>query len=103
MHASSMNTAHLVYGVHAHARHCGGRLVNRARAQVRPGGLLDAPRPGAAPGGLVMAGPNAFGLPPRRTPGSILRSQARRCTACTYVGRPALGSRPLRQAGRERC
>ncbi|KAK9845434.1 hypothetical protein WJX81_006363 [Elliptochloris bilobata] len=42
---------------------------------VRPGGLLDAPRPGTAVGGIVMAGPNAFGLPPRRLPGSILRSQ----------------------------
>ena len=43
--------------------------------QVRPGGLLDVPRPGAPVGNIVMAGPNAFGLPPRRVPGSILRSQ----------------------------
>ena len=48
--------------------------------QVRPGGLLDAPQPGAAPRGIVMAGPNSFGLPPRRLPGSILRSQALRAS-----------------------
>jgi hypothetical protein len=42
---------------------------------VRPGGLLDAPRPGQAAGQIVMEGPNTFGLPPKRTPGSILRSQ----------------------------
>ena len=42
---------------------------------VRPGGLLNAPRQGQGPGGIVMAGPGTFGLPPKRTPGSILRSQ----------------------------
>ena len=43
---------------------------------MRPGGLLDGPQPGDASRGVVMAGPNSFGLPPRRVPGSILRSQA---------------------------
>ena len=42
---------------------------------VRPGGLLDAPRQGQAPGAIVLEGPGVFGLPPKRTPGSILRSQ----------------------------
>ncbi|CAL5220361.1 g2361 [Coccomyxa viridis] len=42
---------------------------------VRPGGLLDAPRQGQVPGAIVLEGPGAFGLPPKRTPGSILRSQ----------------------------
>ena len=43
---------------------------------MRPGGLLDGPQPGDASRCVVMAGPNSFGLPPRRVPGSILRSQA---------------------------
>ena len=42
---------------------------------VRPGGLLNEPRQGQFPGNIVMAGPATFGLPPKRTPGSILRSQ----------------------------
>lgn len=42
---------------------------------VRPGGLTNAPRDGGLPGQIVMAGPDAFGLPPRRQPGSILRTQ----------------------------
>ena len=41
---------------------------------VRPGGLLDEPRSGG--GGSIKLGPaDAYGLPPRQTPGSILRSQ----------------------------
>eukprot|EP00884_Botryococcus_braunii_P018185 jgi/Botrbrau1/504/Bobra.110_2s0134.1 len=39
---------------------------------IRPGGLRDD---GVANGGLVFEGPDAFGLPPRKTPGSILRKQ----------------------------
>lgn len=42
---------------------------------VRPGGLLNEPRQGQLPGNIVMAEPATFGLPPKRTPGSILRSQ----------------------------
>lgn len=42
---------------------------------VRPGGLTDTPRQGQAPGGIIMEGPNTFGLPPKKSPGSILRSQ----------------------------
>lgn len=38
---------------------------------VRPGGLRDS---GVA-GNLVMEGPDAFGLPPRKAPGSVLRSE----------------------------
>ena len=43
---------------------------------VRPGGLQDTLREGQTmPGGIVMRGPDAFGFPPRATPGGILRSQ----------------------------
>ena len=36
---------------------------------------MDEPRDNQREGGIVMAGPDTFGLPPRRTPGSILRRQ----------------------------
>ena len=52
---------------------------------VRPGGLLNAPRQGQAAAGIVMEGPGTFGLPPKRTPGSILRSQVP-CTALPWHG-----------------
>ena len=52
---------------------------------VRPGGLLNAPRQGQAAASIVMEGPGTFGLPPKRTPGSILRSQVP-CTALTWHG-----------------
>ena len=52
---------------------------------VRPGGLLNAPRQGQAAAGVIMEGPGTFGLPPKRTPGSILRSQVP-CTAMTWHG-----------------
>lgn len=44
---------------------------------VRPGGLLDEPRSGTSASAMAirMGGPDAYGLPPRKTPGSILRSQ----------------------------
>jgi uncharacterized protein YbjT (DUF2867 family) len=50
---------------------------------VRPGGLLDKPRDGAASAGnVVMKAADAFGLPPRESPGSILREQvAQVCVA----------------------
>lgn len=41
---------------------------------IRPGGLLNEVRGGRGEGGIVAAGPDSFGLPPRRGPGSILRS-----------------------------
>jgi uncharacterized protein YbjT (DUF2867 family) len=41
---------------------------------IRPGGLLNEIKNGRGDGGVVAAGPDAFGLPPRRMPGSILRS-----------------------------
>mmetsp|Transcript_31981 Transcript_31981/g.57269 ORF Transcript_31981/g.57269 Transcript_31981/m.57269 type:complete len:286 (-) Transcript_31981:430-1287(-) len=41
---------------------------------VRPGGLMDEPR-GETAGNVIMKGADAFGLPPREQPGSILRSQ----------------------------
>ena len=41
---------------------------------IRPGGLLNEIKSGRGDGGVVAAGPDAFGLPPRRMPGSILRS-----------------------------
>lgn len=44
---------------------------------VRPGGLLNESRQGQPVGGIIMEGPGTFGLPPRRGPGSILRTQVR--------------------------
>jgi len=41
---------------------------------IRPGGLLNEIKNGRGDGGVVAAGADAFGLPPRRTPGSILRT-----------------------------
>ena len=41
---------------------------------IRPGGLLNEVKNGRGDGGVIAAGPDAFGLPPRRMPGSILRS-----------------------------
>ena len=35
-------------------------------------------RQGQAAAGVIMEGPGTFGLPPKRMPGSILRSQVRR-------------------------
>ena len=52
---------------------------------VRPGGLLDAPRQGQVPGAIVLEGPGAFGLPPKRTPGSILRSQVLTASHCRHA------------------
>lgn len=40
---------------------------------VRPGGLLNEPRSGQAEGAAVLGLPGTYGLPPRRTPGSVLR------------------------------
>lgn len=49
---------------------------------IRPGGLLNEIRSGRGEGGVVAAGADAFGLPPRRMPGSILRSDvAEGCVA----------------------
>jgi hypothetical protein len=46
------------------------------------GGLLNTPRGGRPVGNPVLAGADTFGLPPRRTPGSVLRSQvAEACVA----------------------
>ena len=44
------------------------------------GGLVDQPRGGRQMGGMVMAGPSTYGLPPKPQPGSILRSRVR-CTS----------------------
>lgn len=46
---------------------------------VRPGGLTDEPRGREGPGRIVMAGPDTFGLPPRKSAGSILRRQVCLC------------------------
>ena len=56
---------------------------------VRPGGLLNEPRQGQLPGNIVMTGPNTFGLPPKRTPGSILRRQVW-CCICMDKWEPLL-------------
>lgn len=48
---------------------------------IRPGGLLNQER-NAEPSNPVVGAANTFGLPPRRTPGSILRSKvAEACIA----------------------
>ena len=41
------------------------------------GGLLNAVQNGRGEGAVVMGGPDSYGLPPRKQPGSILRSQVR--------------------------
>jgi uncharacterized protein YbjT (DUF2867 family) len=42
---------------------------------IRPGGLLNEARNGKGEGGLTVGGADTFGLPPRRGPGSVLRSE----------------------------
>ncbi|GAB4821333.1 hypothetical protein N2152v2_008379 [Parachlorella kessleri] len=49
---------------------------------VRPGGLLNEPRSGQRVGGVEMGGPDTYGLPPRKMPGSILRKQVQRVADC---------------------
>lgn len=39
------------------------------------GGLLNEPRGDKPLGGIVMASPATYGLPPKQSPGSILRSR----------------------------
>lgn len=41
---------------------------------LRPGGLVTESQSGRGEGGLMAGPPDTFGLPPRRRPGSILRS-----------------------------
>lgn len=41
---------------------------------LRPGGLVTEPSAGRGEGGLIVGPPDTFGLPPRRTPGSVLRT-----------------------------
>lgn len=49
---------------------------------LRPGGLLNQERNGAGPSNPVVGSANTFGLPPRKLPGSILRSKvAEACIA----------------------
>jgi len=52
---------------------------------VRPGGLTDEPRAGSLPGAIRMDGPDAYGLPPRKSPGSILRSQVAQVAVSALV------------------
>lgn len=58
---------------------------------IRPGGLLDEPRQGQKLGSVVAAGPDAFGLPPRRRPGSILRSSVAEACVAALVEPAASG------------
>lgn len=58
---------------------------------IRPGGLVDEIKMGRGEGGLVMAGPDAFGLPPRRRPGSVLRSDVAACCVAALVEPSAAG------------
>lgn len=51
---------------------------------VRPGGLINETRQGQVTGAIVMEGPGVFGLPPKRTPGSILRSQVMPASCVTH-------------------
>ena len=55
------------------------------------GGLLNAPREGQGAGQVVMAGPDAYGLPPRKQPGSILRTQVAECCIAALVDPAASG------------
>ncbi|KAI3424731.1 hypothetical protein D9Q98_008120 [Chlorella vulgaris] len=52
---------------------------------VRPGGLLNEPRAGRTVGNVVIGGADAYGLPPRRRPGSILRTQVAECCVAALV------------------
>lgn len=58
---------------------------------VRPGGLQDAPRQGQAEGSVVMAGADAYGLPPRQQPGSVLRRQVAEVCVAALVEPDASG------------
>ncbi|EFN52936.1 hypothetical protein CHLNCDRAFT_26272 [Chlorella variabilis] len=58
---------------------------------VRPGGLLDEPRAGQAAGQVVLGGADAYGLPPRKRPGSVLRSQVADCCVAALVEPSASG------------
>ncbi|KAI7842437.1 hypothetical protein COHA_004076 [Chlorella ohadii] len=58
---------------------------------VRPGGLLNEPRSGQKVGHVVMEGPDAFGLPPRKRPGSILRTQVAEVCVAALVEPSASG------------
>lgn len=58
---------------------------------LRPGGLLNEPRRGQKVGGVIVGGPDAFGLPPRRRPGSILRTQVAEACVAALVEPAASG------------
>jgi len=49
----------------------------------RTGGLTNEVKTGKTAGGIIMAGPDTFGLPPKAAPGSILRRQV--CLKLSYV------------------
>ena len=53
----------------------GNCMYERWAVPCDSGGLQDQPRDNQREGGIIMAGPDSFGLPPRRMPGSILRRQ----------------------------
>ena len=55
------------------------------------GGLLDEPRAGQAAGQVVLGGADAYGLPPRKRPGSVLRSQVADCCVAALVEPSASG------------
>jgi uncharacterized protein YbjT (DUF2867 family) len=56
------------------------------RAPLPPaGGLKNELRSGEAKGGVVMAGPNTYGVPPGRRAGSILRRQVAEVCAAALV------------------
>ncbi|KAL4425039.1 hypothetical protein ABPG77_001817 [Micractinium sp. CCAP 211/92] len=58
---------------------------------IRPGGLVDDASTGRGVGNLVMAGPDAYGLPPRQRPGSVLRTDVAACCVAALVEPAAAG------------
>ncbi len=58
---------------------------------IRPGGLVNDARTGRGEGNIVMAGPDAYGLPPRQRPGSVLRSDVAACCVAALVEPAAAG------------
>lgn len=49
---------------------------------------MNEPRPGQKAGQVEMGGPDAYGLPPRKAPGSILRSQVGSSSSSSRCGVP---------------
>ncbi len=53
------------------------KVIHELTITTLIGGLLNELKSGQREGGIMMAPPGTFGLPPRERPGSILRRQVR--------------------------